>query len=115
MREELKKLKAINSEKACLSIHVDQVQEILEFLQDIRVDAAEPLRCKLRMLILRDSERIEALENQRREIIDITSTLSEKQRKVLLLHYDGGLSWADISRAMGYSLRYIYKIVEDVT
>lgn len=110
MREELKKLEAINGEIFRKAALVDQIRDELEYLRDFR--DAELLRNELRLQILQYSGRVKALENQRRDIIDSTSTLPEKQRKVLLLHYDCGMSWTDVSRAMGYSLRYIYRIAK---
>lgn len=103
---------SINGESGRLSAMVDQLHKELEYLKDFRGDTAELVRCTIRSLIRQYSNRIEALAAQRREIIGSLSTLPEKQRKVLLLHYDCGMSWTEVSRAMGYSLRYIYRIAK---
>ena len=50
------------------------------------------------------------LEDQRREIIRSFSNLERTERELILLYYDGGLTWDQVADAMGMTQRNVYRL-----
>ena len=102
----MKRLETIRSQMKIKTALMNSACEHLESLKDFR--NADDLRCRLQSDVDTYQADITALENERRDIIRSLEGLPEKQRLVLLLHYDGGLTWQEVARSLGVSLRYVY-------
>lgn len=59
-------------------------------------------------------QEIIALKNQRKHIIRKISELPEKQRNILLLRYDAGMSWTQIGAVLGCTARNVQRIKKEI-
>ena len=59
-------------------------------------------------------QEVEDLEERRREIIQKISSMPQRERNLLLLHYDMGLTWEDTAKALGIGVRWMFRIRKSI-
>lgn len=87
---------------------IDIFSEERELAADL--EGGERLAQRLDAMICGYRSELEALQRERMTIIQAAAKLPEKQRNAIILHYDAGMTWKEVSDALGVSLRYVYKL-----
>lgn len=110
---DFKKLEQIKTIKGNIRRYQYLLQTLEESANSIKdLKDSKRLSDKINRIFTQTNNEIKDLEKQRREIIMETMSLPEKERKILLLRYDAGMTWEEIASTCGCTARHVQRIVQ---